>query len=228
MFVGNEDSPNGEGLTLIRCTAGCAALNSFATGFFCHRNVSGSFGSVIYQGCTARNLNQGFTAANADVMCAYDCAIESCTYGVNPDTSLVLDGLTASGACTRVVDAGGVASASLANIQAQVACINSLLIYAAAAVALTVSNCSLRGTSFSGANRVMYFNHTGISAAISGCVFGSGFSSAIYAPSVASLESDWNCFEAEASSFNLNGSTYGSVTAWKAAGKDTHSTVGNC
>jgi hypothetical protein len=115
------------------------------------------------------------------MMYVYDCVITGCTYGVNPDTPLTLDGLAVSGSAIRIVDAGGVATVSLADIQAQVACNNSLLIYAAGAVALTITHCSLRGTSFSGANRMVYLNHAGISAAISGCIFGSGFSSAIYA-----------------------------------------------
>lgn len=231
LFVGNENSPNNEGLTFVNCQAISRAFDAHATGFYCHRNVSGSFGVVVYQGCSAVNCNVGFHADHVSQVLAGDLRLSGCSYGVRMGGyNWTLDGALVEGACSRVVEFLGAASAQISNLDVDIVANNSLLIFAnSAAASAVIANCSFRASSYSGMNRIVYSNYAGVSYQVSGCVFQSdGFANYFYLPIIGSLVSDGNCFDAESKTFHINGANYSSVSLWKAAGYDSNSMVGGC
>lgn len=230
LFVGNENSPNNEGLTFVNCQAISSGFDAHATGFYCHRNVSGSFGEVLYQGCTALSCNVGFHADHVGEVVAHNATLTGCNYGFRMGAyPWTVEGATVSGACSRVVEFLGAATATIRGLDVDINANNSLLIYAGAAANAVITDCNFRATSYSGMNRIIYANHAGAMYNVSGCVFQkTGFANYYYLPAIASLISNHNCFDDETLTFQINGVSYGTVSQWKAAGYDLNSVVGGC
>lgn len=230
LFVGNDNSPNNEGLTFVNCQAISSSFDAHAVGFYCHRNVSGSFGVVVYQGCSAVNCNNGFHADHVSQVNVSNVTLTACNYGFRIGAySWNIAGARVSGACSRVLDVLGAGAIVAEGLDVDIDANNSLFIYVPAAASVVVSDSNFRAASGAGLNRIFYSSHAGASFQVSGCAFGdTGIANYYYLPAVASLVSDYNCFDAESKNFNYNGATYSTVTLWKAAGYDTNSVVGGC
>lgn len=62
LFVFNENTPAGEGISYTGCYAHSTAPDGAADGFYGHYNTSGSFGSVKFKDCNTKNLRRGIYA----------------------------------------------------------------------------------------------------------------------------------------------------------------------
>jgi hypothetical protein len=83
MFVWNENTPAGLGVTLIDCVAKFDALDGNASGYYGHRNVSGSFGTVQLLGCTAIKCGIGLsTGVSSDLVSFENCIVTDCTFSL--------------------------------------------------------------------------------------------------------------------------------------------------
>ena len=232
--VCNDDSPKGETIVMKNISMYMANAQWGMHGISCHRNVSGNFGTMYLKNITGQNM---FSVISNFIAHTGDITIENVT---SIDTTFVIhtlpggknvyiDGVTAVGSSSRVLDIGA-ANVTAKNLDVNLACNNSLLIYSTGAGTLNLSNSILRGTSFTGQNRIFYLTNSGLKITLNNNIYGSGFFSTYYiTPLPTSLTSNNNCFDTENSGFNLGGIVYNTVTAWKGGtGQDTESVVGNC
>jgi hypothetical protein len=231
MFVYNDNSPNSEGVTFEQCTARCTKRDARVTGFYGHRNVSGDFGVVKYDRCQAINCNLGFQGDHATKVQISDLTVQDCTFAVRTGgTPLTGVGLRVTGPCNNVVGiTSGEPQIRLSEIDAQVECENSLLVYTKSGGDISITDSRFQGASFAGANRIFYIENEKTSLTLTRNVYGDGFAHVYYMPKVGTVASDENCFEAEKSSFKMNGADYVTVSDWQRdADQDTNSTVGSC
>ncbi len=231
LFIGHDD-PTGEKINVIDCTASMAVYRLGVDGFGCHKNSTGSFGTVTYTRCTVVNCESGFTGADATFVLE-DITITNCYRGIIAGTDAsgwTIDGLTVTGACFRAVEIQTtVAVVSVNNADIDVDCNNTRLFYLLSNATLTVTNSNLRGDSFAGTNRHFYISQAGATLNCSGNVYGDGFAHIYYCPNIGSLTSDNNCFDDGTEAFNLGGSNYASVALWQAGtGQDAASSIGGC
>lgn len=231
--VCNDNSPSGETVVLKNISMYMTDIQWAMHGISCHRNVSGSYGTVYLKNITGQNM---YSVISSTILHTGDITIENVT---SIDTNFVIqtlpggknvyiDGVTAVGNTSRVLDIGA-AIVTAKNFDVNLVCNNSLLIFSTDAGTLNLSNSVFRGISFTGANRIFYLVNSGLKITLNNNIYGSGFSTVYFIPTLpVSLVSNNNCFDTENSSFNLGGIPYYTVTAWKGTGQDAASVVGNC
>jgi hypothetical protein len=73
MYVYNANSPQGEGITFINCLAFNSTEDTRINGFFGHKNIAGSFGTVRFIRCITQQLNLGFSGTDAETIIFNHC-----------------------------------------------------------------------------------------------------------------------------------------------------------
>lgn len=106
LFVYNESTPAGLGVSFINCTATQSAYSGSTIGFYGHRNgASGTFGDLIISGCTVSNCVAAFEFAHIDSVATFaNNTIDNCYEGYRVDHPVSITGLSGiSGTATLMI-----------------------------------------------------------------------------------------------------------------------------
>lgn len=228
MFVYNDNTPNGEGIAFIGCTAdngGSYQANSIA--FAGHRNVSGSFGEVLVRDCKARDMGAVFSLKDAtlarienfqseDASCKELCRNRCNTHieggafassifqarAINPQAGGLE--ITAYGLIVDLHEAG-----------------QSVVVFVAQNdVELTLSGCDF--TPHTG-SYMLQCTGQGLKFSAAGNRFGAAYQHYRLNNAPQEISSDYNRFGA--GGFYSGGTTYADLAAWQATGQDEHSST---
>jgi hypothetical protein len=232
MFVYNDNTPSGGGETFLNCIA--QVTNGYRTGvegFYGHYNVSGNFGTVLYDNCTCTNLGNGFNGAHANIV-VRNCTTTNCDAGFSANavaTSFTITGSTISipattgsggsiqtgcgpviiDGCTFIVPGARVSQAAIQNAPNN--------------VNLTLTNTHFKHLVYA----LFWYSGTGGTINVSGCDFDDIVRNYDTPSGGPAITSDYNRFREAGQDFNIQGTLYGTVAAYQAAtGQDAHSTIG--
>lgn len=92
LFVHNENSPANEGIRYAYCTATVTPFNQNSTGYYGHTNVSGSFGEVVFDTCSANNCGIGISANSQASAVLRNCTVTNANICYSCDHDWLLDG----------------------------------------------------------------------------------------------------------------------------------------
>lgn len=118
LFVFNQTSPGGKGVTHTNCSASLPntkTITTLATGFYGHVNIGGTFGTVTYNGCTTVDCYYGFNGQDATLI-YNDCTVTGSNYAVQVQAlgsitpAVTVNRLTAAGQqilLTQTIGLGG-------------------------------------------------------------------------------------------------------------------------
>lgn len=109
LFVGNENSPDSEGLSFISCDATLSTYEANATGFYSHTNTSGTFGKLLFDTCTTNNCSIGISGNSATSGLVRNCAVTNANICYSADHDWLLTGCSGQanqGANPQVVFVG--------------------------------------------------------------------------------------------------------------------------
>jgi hypothetical protein len=239
MFVGNTNTPAGEGLTLVNCAATLATYSASATGYYAHYNTSGTFGAVQFIGCTATNLAVAFSATHGDSFTLRDC-VTTGTKTFLRDTSTspytVSGGsYTYAGAAGRVFDGQAAGTRTITGMTITITDPADSIIYTAQNVTLTLTDNTF--TNNAPASADSYFVHLSNASSILTST-GNAFNTPnlsdgpyvyLFENDLAALVSDENCFGHASQWFRKGAGNYGTVAQYQSAtSQDGNSTVGDC
>jgi hypothetical protein len=229
MIVLNDDVAAGEASTFTNCTMRQDTKGTAITGFYCHRNTSGIYGTITLTNCIFTNTNGPASAANTALVILSGCTVTNNDAGVtivNAGIEYRLLNHTHVGsnnnalvvqAANTVLWDGGTCNMTTSLSQT---------IYCSVAATLTIQNVAFDGGTGSciwmeiaagAAAAIFDFNHNHYD----------NYDNYVYylQPTNPTLSSDYNHFELAANRFNYNGTLYSTVAAWQAAGYDAHSTA---
>lgn len=237
LFVYNANTPSGEIVTFNNCIATVPILNAQATGFFGHKNTSGAFGTVRFNGCVAQNMAVGFNGQDAAKIEWENCQALDCNQGYR----YYVGGSTITNCTYRgSVRAVDIQAAGLLTIDGLDVCLKNsssgIGIYGTTAITVSISNSTFVR---SGGTNGTCINLTNASASInaSGNVWqgwadaSNGFVRCYdLTNAAATLISDNNCWTLSSGFRNrVGGTDYTTVAAYQAAtGQDVSSTIGGC
>ncbi len=236
LFVHNEATPAGLGVTYTRCIAemqlaAVAPITTGANSFYGHVNTSGSFGTVRYTDCQSISCDLGYAGQNAAYILTNCTSGGTAIYGSSwTSETVTMTGCTIFGV-QRAVSVGG--------DNCNITITNSTL--SATSTTLTRHCIDLQGrtgTTLTITGSTLVTAKAGAAAAINSTAAGNTISVStttirstesttgyIYILSGgATLSSDYNTITRGSPVWNLGGSVYTGLAAWQVAGYDTHST----
>ena len=237
-FVFNEDSPASEGVSVYDSVARYAAYNALAIAWYGHYNVGGSYGALLFSRCVAQNCAVGFTTGNVGTSSFLysQCDTSSCKQGYTSSNGAEF--VREAVSCYHSNQAGGsdfVIGNIVANTRWNIKnCYFSLnlsanltgSIYYQYSGTLVVENTRLYGTAAgSGSNAIV--GAAGAAVVLQSVKnYVSVQNKMYYLPNAGStVNSNLNVITNASSGYQLGASSYASVAAWQAAGKDTLSVV---
>lgn len=231
LFVVNENSPNGEGVTFINCTADGGTENEHATGFFSHMNVSGDFGTITADGCTIVDCCIGFELLDTAATVISNCEYTGWTYAncktarvSGSSGSLTIDNITVTMDGGRFLSSDQAITITLTDStieftsQAQTG-----FLYLTGAADLTVTGTSFTDTDIS---TIIYADNAGARISASQNTYNDPLR-VLWLQASATYSSDYNSFSEEEMRHNVEGATYLTISDYvTATGQDQNSTVG--
>lgn len=231
LFVGNENTPNGEGLTFIDCNALMTAYDANSTGFYSHVNTSGSFGTLMFDGCHTDKCSMGFSGNNAARGIVQNCSVLNGHICYYTDSNWILSNISGQanqGPNPQIIFVSGtgvevsaVTGSSAGPYWIWINANSALYIHDCdwSAAPLNLNMISLRGANASIRARQMKYNNT--SPTLPYVVVTSAAPTAV-------IDSDFNTFTAQGASDYVGqiDQVYKTFAQWQALGYDTHSTIG--
>lgn len=239
LFVHNQDTPAGLGVTYTNCTAQLTAYQAIVTqvGFYGHQNTSGTFGTVTYTGCAVINCNVGFDFEEATAGVLTNPTLTGVNIGIRsysvPLTITNITWNTGNGVNQfGVIAQAGTPAISVNGLTMATADINTLLfIYSTVANVYTVQNCNFTHAGTTGVCRSIYMTSAGAKLIADHNTYpASGWQTTYFTSALPNdadhFVSDFNSFGDDSQDLRVGGVTYSSVAAYKlATGQDANSTV---
>lgn len=231
LYVFNEATPAGLGVTFRRCTATMPIFNAKVAGFFGHKNTSGNFGVVTYDDCIAERVTTGFYGNDATSMVISGCEARDCLYSCSLTQNTTITNLLAYStiAAHRCVDLPAAITVTIDGLKfCSQNTTTGAAIYSTVVVNLTMTNCQFAATGVANRSVIRLGNSSSVLNSNNN-QFGTGWTW-IYnhaSGAVPTITSDLNCFLSQ--NFNNGGTTYNTLALWQAGtGQDALSAGSGC
>lgn len=236
-FVLNDDTPSGQSSTFESCQAIMPRFNSLMTGFYGHKNVSGSFGTVTFSNCSTLNCAIGFAFADSSRVVYNNCSGTDNRYDfslANPGTYAIVGGnfISAQASSGFINNVTSVITLSIAKVKSSKDDIQNAHVFASVASTISITDSIFISTKTTTTNQnTVYFSVGGGTLYCRNNNYRApGVTNGPYIyflTTTTTLDSDYNTFEEADMWFNVNGGNYGTLAAYQAGtGQDANSVVG--
>jgi hypothetical protein len=231
-FIANCDVGSDQPVTFVDCQAiNTGVYDDYATGFYCHTNTSGLFGTIFYLNCQASNISRAFDAFSTHLMVVSGCVSDGCRTLANcrVDTNIIGGAFTNGSAlsCAVHVETEGKTISISGGLQiGEAVSWDGGAIYGLVQTTISIVNSSVIIPS-RGITVYLPADLCVLTASGNTYLSNSGWYYYYLTGPNSSLTSDNNHFVLESPNFMVNGVEYINVALYQAGtGQDAHSTIG--
>jgi hypothetical protein len=235
MYVYNSNNPSGGGVQFIRCTAQSTAQNLTGAGFYGHFSVGGNYGTILFRDCIVTKMANAIYGISG-ALNIINPTITDCVYGIKLDPAC--DGVTVTGgsfttslANSRSIEVAHTAPFSINGLTiVHTGTVSGASIYIPNGIAPDLTLTDVVITVAGSSLFVRAYGNTGGTINVTGTQFkGSSTDGSVYYTISGGpvVTSDYNNFARSDYNFQIQGTGYNDVAAYKAgSGQDANSTVG--